>query len=253
MRAMNYASMPPKPRSSLGSVLIALGVVGAIVLGSGLWLLKSWATARSDLIAEGYTSPKVTFQGPFTFGFTGIKGTSSCSGTMTRYPGSSSRQETCFEATPTVPPPPPLTNRQQVESSLQKNYSSYGFTTFTCPEIADADTKATCKVASEDTSVTVSVERTGLDTDGTWAKWTSKFDSFVGRGPELSADLTKSLSEKTKSKHPSGVDVECGKGAVVFTDGKASCKFTTRDKKPMTGVVNLTANKDGGYKWSAQL
>lgn len=250
---MNYAPMPPKPRSSLGPVLIALGVVAAIVFGSGFLVLKSWAAARSDLVDDGYTSPKLTFHGPFTYGFTATKGSSSCSGTITRYPGSSSRQETCFEMTGTAPPPPVLTNRQQVEKSLEKNYAKYAFTAFTCPEIADADTKVTCKLAAESASVTVSVERTASDTDGTWGKWTSSLDETVGNGSEMSDDLTKSVSETAKAKHPSGVDVDCGKGPVVFTDGKATCKFTTRDKKPMQGTVNLTAKKEGGYQWTARL
>jgi hypothetical protein len=238
----------------LGPGLIALGVVALLVLVPGLWVLKSWATVRSDLEADGYASPKVTFKGPFTFAFTAMKGASSCSGTVTRFPGSSSREEMCYEPTPIVPPAPVLTNRQEVEKSLEKNYAKFAFTKCTCPEIADADTKTSCTLAGDNgASVTAQVERTKVDTDGTWGEWSTTLDAPVGKGEDLSADLTKSVGDTAKAKHPSGVDVDCGAGPVVFSGGKATCTFTTRDKKPMHGNVELTSKPGGGYKWTAKL
>ncbi len=116
MRAMSYAPREPSFRPSRTPLLVALGVVAALVLGSGLWVLKSWASVRADLEADGYASPKVTFKGPFSYAFRATKGTSSCSGTITRYPGGGSTEETCFDTTPAPPAAPPTSNRVELEN-----------------------------------------------------------------------------------------------------------------------------------------
>ncbi len=114
--------------------------------------------------------------------------------------------------------------------------------------------KTTCTLGAENgASVTATVERTKADTDGSWAQWTTALDATAGNAEEIAAELTKSLGDRSKRSHPAGVDVDCGKGPIVFTGGKASCTFTTRDKKPTQGKVDLASKADGGYTWKATL
>jgi hypothetical protein len=239
-------------RPNRAPLFVALAAVVAVVGGAGLWTIRGFAATRAELVEKGYTDPKVKLHGPFTFGFSGKKGDSVCSGTVTRYPGSTSTEESCFDTTPPAPPPPPpLTNREQIERSLRKNYAKLGFDKFTCPEIADSDAQTKCTVAGGNgVSVTVSVERTKTGERGEWAAWTSALDATVGKGEDLSKDVTESVTKGTAKKHHVGIEADCGKGPVLFVDGKLTCDLTTQDKKPVHTKVVLTLQKGGGYKWS---
>lgn len=237
-------------RSSRAPLWIALAVVIGLPALGGLWTLKSFAAARDDLEADGYTNPKVKIKGPFTFSFSATKGTSTCSGTITRYPGSSSREELCFDESPKAATPPPPSNREQVEGSLRKNYGKRGFDDFSCPEIANADEKASCTISAKNgLRVTVPVERTKVDADGSWLAWSSTLPAGIASGEELAADLTQSMGKTIKKKHD-GLAVDCGKGPVMFQDGKLTCDVTTSDKTPVHTKARLTLNQDGGYRWA---
>lgn len=248
-RAMKRANRTP--------IFVVLAIVGAIVVGGGMWVLRSFVSARGELEEQGYANAKVTFHGPFAFGFTGTKGTSTCSGTMTRYPGSSSIEETCFDSSPPPPvtkSPPPMSNRQQLEASLERKFGKFGFDKFTCPEIADADATATCTLASASgVSMPAKVERTKSDTDGSWATWTTTLASTVTNADTLSSGLTKSVMASAKGKRHTGITVDCGKGPVIVDDGhETSCDLSTEDAKPLHAKVNVQFKKDGDYTWAVR-
>lgn len=241
IRAMKRANRTP--------IFVTLAVIGAVIVGCGLWFLRSYTSARSDLEAMGYTDVKVELHGPFNFGFSGTKDGMSCGGTMTRYPGSSSIQEMCFDATPAPKAPPPPSNRESIEKSLREHTSDLGFETATCPEIANADTKVTCKVgASTGVSVDAEVTRTEVGTAGDWNAWHIEFANEIENADKLGAKLAKAVAASVAKRHPGLVlDVDCGKGPLVFTrTTQITCHATSHDAKPLHATVVVSEKPDGG-------
>jgi hypothetical protein len=242
-------------RGNRTPLYVVLAIAAGSLFATGSFVVRNYFGVRSDLSEKGYKDLKVKFVGPFTFGFTGTKGSSECGGTITRYPFSGSEDETCFDTTPREPPPPPLTNRQEVEGSIKKNYAKRGFDHFTCPDIADADTKVTCKVtAPNGCSVDVNVERTKVGSRGEWSEWSSSPATPIVDGEKLDADLMPLILDAVKARRPKlELDIDCGKGPIVFVDGKLTCQLVTHDPKPLHTTVLLTMKDDkGGYNWSVK-
>ena len=235
-------------RSSRAPLFVALGVVVGVPALGGLWTLKSFAGARADLEADGYEHPSVKVKGPFTFSFSATKGGQRCSGTIKRFPGSSSREELCFDDSPKAPAPPPPSNREKLEKSLRFHYAKLGFDDFSCPEIPNVDDRTSCSMSFKDGLVPVSVARDGVDPDGSWSSWTFTLPSNIVSGEKLSADVQQTLVKGIKRKH-AGLVVDCGKGPVVFKDDKLTCDVTTADPKPVHTKVALTRSDGGGYSW----
>jgi hypothetical protein len=77
-------------------LLIGLLVVLGIAALGGVYVLAGRASVKATLEADGYTNVDVKMNSPLEYGFTAQKGASTCGGTVTRVPGSTSRQETCF-------------------------------------------------------------------------------------------------------------------------------------------------------------
>jgi hypothetical protein len=237
-------------RAKWQPLLIGSGLVSLAAFVAVLWEVESFVSARGELEEKGYSDVHVSFEGPFTFGFSATKGLSTCSGTLRRYPGSSSMGSFCTDTTPHSTIRTRLSNRREVEKNLRTTYTKLGFDQFTCPDIADSDTRATCVVAADNgCSLSISIERTETFDDGSWSAFTVHRSATVWDGETLSADLTDSVIEATKSRHHVGLQVDCGKGPVAFIDGKAQCTLTSRDATPVHTVVTLTETSGGGYAW----
>jgi hypothetical protein len=83
-------------RTNKKPLLVGAGIVAGILLLGVLFLFTGAASVRTSLVEGGYTDVDVKINGPFEYGFTAKKGTSTCGGVMTKTPFSSSRTETCF-------------------------------------------------------------------------------------------------------------------------------------------------------------
>jgi hypothetical protein len=254
---MNYGQydVPPPPKSRTG-LIVVLVFAGLIVASIG-WVLAGFGMVRASLTDDGYTDVKVSMRNPFTFSFDGKKGDSSCSGTITRLPGSMSREELCFSGMSgksAVPAPPPPSNRESIEKSLREHYAETGFDTFTCPEIANADTKATCKMSSSGgVQLDANVTRTAAGTAGDWQSWHIQLDALdVESGDKLGAKLSKAIASSVASRHPNiALDVDCGKGPIVFVAGKKiTCSATSHDDKPLHATITVEDKPDGGITWT---
>jgi len=242
-------------RSKRAPLLVALVVLVALPLVGAAWVLRGFGAVRAQLEDQGYTSVELKIHGPFTFGFTGAKGTSTCSGTVTREPFSTSIEELCFDSSPKTPPPPPPSNRESVEKSLVEKYGAiFGFDHASCPEIAAADTKATCTLtAANGASVGAVVTRTATGTAGDWTGWHVELDHGVENGEELAKKLSKAVAASVGARHPKiVVDLDCGKGPIVFTEGKKlACAAVSEDAKPLHATVEVTEKPDGGgLRWT---
>lgn len=236
-------------RTNKTPLFIGLGVIALILVGSGLWVLSGFAAVRSTMKENGYTNLKVSVKGPFTYSFSGRKGTSTCAGTVTRFPGSVSTEEFCVADLISTPPP---NNRAEVEGSLKRNYEKDAFDTYSCPDIQSYDQSVTCIVsASNGASVEVRVDRKTLDTDGSWGTWSMEPKSPVANAEKVAADLKPDLQKALQKKRPGAtLDVDCGKGPLVFVDNKASCKVMTHEAKPKDTTVAIELDKDRNFKWT---
>jgi len=90
IRAMRRANRQP--------MLIGLAVLVAVIALGGVYVLAGKSAVKSSLESDGYTNVDVKMHNAFEYGFTAQKGAATCGGTVTRMPGSSSRQESCFTA-----------------------------------------------------------------------------------------------------------------------------------------------------------
>jgi hypothetical protein len=263
---MNYPVQPGLPdddpdlralkKSKRAPIFITLGVLVAIPILGAAYVARGYMAVRADLEGQGYTAIELKLHGPFTFGFSGTKGTTSCSGTITRVPFSTSTQEICFDLTPKTPAaPPPPSNRESVEASLVEKYNAMlGFDHASCPEIANADTTAACTLsASNGASVVANVSRTAAGTAGDWTSWHVVLGRQVENAEKLAANTSKAVAESVKKRHPNIViDLDCGKGPIVFTtDKKVTCTAVSEDPKPLHGTVEIVEKPDGGgLRWT---
>lgn len=242
-------------RANRKPIFIVLGLLAAAVVASGVFVLSNFSGARSALVAQGYSDVHVKLTGPITFSFDAKRGTSSCSGTVTRMPWSTSIQELCFDTAPPTPSAPPraapLTNRQQVEATLSTNYTKRGFDGFVCPEIADGDATAACTVTakSNGASVVVTATVTKHDTDGTWGEWEMKPAQPVELGSQLVTELSPAITTAVQKRYPKAtLEIDCGPGPVVFADNKATCKAVLHDPNKTTDL--LLTHKGTSTNWS---
>ena len=241
-------------RANRKPIYIVLGLVAIGIVGSGLFVLSNFSGAKSSLESQGYTDVHVKLTGPITFAFDAKRGTSSCSGTITRMPGSSSTQELCFDTTPSpsaAPKAVPLTNRQQVEATLKTNFGKRGFDGFVCPDIADTDATAVCTATakSNGASLAVTATVTKHDADGTWGAWEMKPAQPVELGSDLVTDLSPDITSAVLKRYAKAtVELDCGTGPVVFTDNKAKCKATLRN--PDKTIDLLLTRQDTSTNWS---
>lgn len=77
--------------------LKTVGVIVAVLVVVAAYPLMGIGAVRSQLEAEGYSEVKVELKGPFEYSFEGKRGTARCSGRVERMPGSTSRNEMCFD------------------------------------------------------------------------------------------------------------------------------------------------------------
>lgn len=140
---------------------------------------------------------------PFTWGFTGRKGTSECGGTFQRVPFSTSITESCFDTSPPAPKTPVRPQHEVLADgfrSLLAGLSTSPITT-QCNRIEPGATSATCTATTEGhPPVEVVFAKKGDD-------WTmdrpSRILSRNGLGDSISNEL------REKRKKPSAV-VGCG-------------------------------------------
>ena len=85
-------------RANRRPYFIALGVAGLVVLWVLVKLVTGKAEVRSSLEEQGFTDVELHMNGVFDYGFTAKKGDSTCGGSVTKLPFSSSQQFSCFSA-----------------------------------------------------------------------------------------------------------------------------------------------------------
>ncbi|MDI3282561.1 hypothetical protein [Polyangium sp. 15x6] len=71
-------------------------IVGGVILILPLYWGMGFSSVRASLAEEGYTDIEVSPSGPFDWSFEGKKGASTCSGSVTRLPFSSSKSTFCY-------------------------------------------------------------------------------------------------------------------------------------------------------------
>ncbi len=75
--------------------LTTIGIVVGVLVVGALGVFPMGSSVQSALEADGYSNVEVKRDGAFSFTFTAKKGDSSCSGSVTKMPGSTSSSEFC--------------------------------------------------------------------------------------------------------------------------------------------------------------
>lgn len=235
------AMMRDMKRAKRTPLFIGLGIVGALVLAFGFYVISGRAAAASELTQRGYSQTKLTMNDPFTWGFTGRKGTSECGGTFQRVPFSTSITESCFDTSPPAPKAPVRPEHEVLADgfrSLLAGLSTSPITT-QCNRIEPGATSATCTATTEGhPPVEVIFAKKGED-------WTMDRPSRILSKNGLGDSISKELREKTKK--PSVVD--CGTGLMGYSEGDTLTCTASRPglKKPASVAVTFGA-KDA-YTW----
>jgi hypothetical protein len=221
-------------------------IIGLIVAGGagavGLYALRAKSEVQAELEGQGYGAVWVKMKDPFTFSFDAKKGTSQCSGTISRTPFSSKREEMCFDTSPPppkAPSPPTLSNREQLQLSLKTSYEKYGFDKFVCPDVANADEKVACTVSGPGgASAPINASLKTHDTDGSWATWSwnAPPPEFINRN-DFATDVKKTLEAAQPNKRT--LDVDCGTGPLILNGDPLTCKVSTATP-PKEGTAKVT-------------
>ena len=74
---------------------IVLGVIAAVVGAGLIYVGEGKSAVRDELLDQGYQDVHVHADGVFTYTFDAIKAMAVCEGTVTRFPGSLSLEQTC--------------------------------------------------------------------------------------------------------------------------------------------------------------
>jgi hypothetical protein len=90
------ADVAAMKRANRKPLYITAGVIVAIAVWLGLQVLSGASAVRKSLEADGYTDIDVKTNGLFDFGYTAKKGNSTCGGSVTRLPFSTSKSEVCM-------------------------------------------------------------------------------------------------------------------------------------------------------------
>ena len=237
---------------------VALGIIGVGAFVSGLYVLGGKSAAASELAANGYTESTIRIKGPFSFAFSGKKGTAQCQGTYERVPFSSNMLESCYDVRTTAGDPPKHTKRQMLENSLSKKYASEGFATYECPEVSASDLTVTCTIAADNgTRVPVTFKPTGTEPN-VWAAWSFGIDEIYFDGPTVAAKAGEVVSNELKKKgsRQGPVALDCGSGVQATRKNEATCKATSTNAAgkrgpERVGSLTLKLNDDGSLaKWT---
>lgn len=230
-------------KRSMKPLLVVVGVLVGVPALLGLNVLKVRGDVASDLREKGYTDVKLKLNGLFSWGFEGTKGTSKCSGTIEKMPGSTTTSEFCADMSPpkTADVPPPRPQHEILQEGLRKELAPLHADGVKCDPIGPDDVKAHCSAWG----------RTGKPIDVSVAK---KGDDWVIESPEkivdratLASEIVPELDAKTKAK----MTIDCGEGLFGHKAGDTlTCSTVREGAKTPPGKLVVTF-RDKGYEWSA--
>lgn len=147
--------------------------------------------------------------------------------------------------------PPGKLTRERLEKSLKKHLEEYGFSRFTCHEVAVAETSTTCEVSADNgvkTEVPVTIGK--RSPDGSWSSWNFDLKQRVITAGELAEKLHDTVMAALKKAQPKATgELACGTSPIVFVDHKAKCTLTMHD--PDRAIeITIDDTKDA-FDWSA--
>jgi hypothetical protein len=142
------------------------------------------------------------------------------------------------------------TNREVLEKSLRKHLAKYAFETFTCPEVPNSATTASCTASAPNgASLPIVFTSTAKDADGAWKSWTSDSNQRVITAEELADKIRETVTAEVKKAHPKATsELACGTSPVVFVKNKAKCMLAI--KNPDKQVEIEIDDSKGVFDWS---
>lgn len=251
---MMPAQFPPPPahddvdvmvgrmkRANRAPIFAALALVAGAATLAGLVVLRGRAAAASELKHRGYSATQLTMRGPFTWGFSGTKGTAECGGSIEKIFFSTSIEESCFDVKPAPRSAPARPANELLQEGLRKQFAEIAVTSVRCPSIDPGAVTATCTAAADaGEPIDVVVEKANGD-------WTIRTPEQVILRPTLSAGLTNELRAKAKK----GVFVDCGAGLFGYSAGDELTCVAGRKGAKKPGRMTVVFKADGSYTWTA--
>lgn len=228
-------------RANRRPLLVGLAGLGGVLLLAAGYLLSGKSAVAHELKDRAYDTSAVRMTGPFSFAFTGTKGTATCEGTFERLPFSSSILESCLDAKLKAATPPPRPENDRLAEGLTTSFAKIAVTAVHCPAIPPGSTSVTCTLEA---AAGAPAEVGFVKTDNEWNQ--SKPARILQRAT-LAGDLTKSLQERAK------VDaiVDCGMGLFGYDPGDTLTCSTTKKGAKKPGSVVVTFKEGGAYSWTA--
>ncbi len=228
-------------RANRKPLLIGLGVLASIGLSFGLYVLNGRSAAASELARRGYSQTAIKMRGPFTWAFTGQKGTAQCGGTFERILFSTSISESCFDISPAKVTKPARPEHEILADGLRAQLSSLSVVATHCAAIDPGATKTTCTVEGPGgPAIEVLVAKSGGD-------WKMDRPARILSRATLAESLSKELQEKAKTP----IAVDCGLGLFGYGEGDTLTCTASRKGAKKPGSMTVTFGAEGGYKWKA--
>jgi hypothetical protein len=227
-------------RANRKPLFIALGVVVGVALLGGLQVLRGRSVALQELQSRGYSELEIHMKGPFTWSFSGKKGTAECAGTIERVLFSMSISESCFDVAPAAPVPT-TPEHEDLAAGIQKTLSSLPVAEVRCSPVDAGATKRTCSVRGK-TGTPLEVEL--AKSDGAWS--IQKPARMVAR-ETLAEAIAKELEGKVKAP----VVVDCGAGLFGYGEGDTLKCSGSRKGAKAAGSLVVKFGAGAGYTWEA--